>query len=432
MVFSASSCSVSFKDTLARNAGNIPAGLTQNTPSPPGSLVSTYGSTGKSVLAIAGSSAVNVYNSKLQADGKLVLVGSVKMTGSLDWLTARLNTDGSFDTSFNGTGYSIYSYGSSDDELIGIDIQSDGKILTAGIGSSSHSDITTARWNSDGTLDTTFNGTGIAVKTDPSWYNGGYTVKVQSDGKILVGGYLYTGGYKDIVLRYNTDGTPDTTFNSTGVVLFNTGTGSAYVQDISIQSDGKIMLAGGSKISGYYQAGLARLNADGTFDTSFDGDGKKEITISTGADAQLDRVEVLSNGKILSSGRTSNGSNSDGILFQLNSDGSMDSGFGSSGIVTFDSGGDDAFMHFAIDSNGRIIVAGRTPGAGSFSDGLIWRFNSNGSIDTSFGTSGHINLSMSGYASDILSPQILSDGKIWAVGSAIPSDGAVFSALIWP
>lgn len=190
-----------------------------------------------------------------QADGKILVAGNfTTMNGTSRVRIARLYADGSLDPSFDpGAG--------TDNSVRALAIQPNGKILVAGFfincGGSSRPRI--ARLNSDGSLDTSFNpGTGASGPT--------YDVVVQPDGKILLGGFFTTfnGNSVPSIVRLNADGSIDTSFN--------TGTGpSSSLHDLALQPDGRIVITGGfTSVAGVPRQGIARLNADGSLDASFD------------------------------------------------------------------------------------------------------------------------------------------------------------------
>jgi len=193
----------------------------------------------------------------------------------------RYNTDGSLDTTFNTTGIVTTPIGSDDDTGQAIAIQPDGKIVV--VGYSGYSDISydfaVVRYNTDGSLDTNFNTTGKVTTDFDSNRDKGRSVALQSDGKIVVAGEVVLSYPKDYqhygVARYNTGGSLDTTFNTTGKVTFDFSGNSCYAGAVALQSDGKILVAGTSNPGGWDQEfGIARLNSSGSLDTSFSSDGQ--------------------------------------------------------------------------------------------------------------------------------------------------------------
>jgi uncharacterized delta-60 repeat protein len=256
----------------------------------------------------------------IQSDGKIVAGGYfTSYDGTSQNSITRLNSDGTRDTSFTiGTGFDL--------AINGIAIQSDGKIVVGGYFTSYNgtpqNNIT--RLNSDGTRDTSFTiGTGFNDEI--------YGIAIQSDGKIVVGGYFtsYNGTPQNNITRLNSDGTRDTSFTI--------GTGfDFFIRGIAIQSDGKIV-AGGyfTSYDGTPQNSITRLNSDGTRDTSF--------TTGTGFDNFIRVIAIQSDGKIVAGGYfTSYDGTPQNKITRLNSDGTRDTGF------TIGTGLDDDVLIIAI------------------------------------------------------------------------------------
>ena len=180
----------------------------------------------------------------IQADGKILVAG----VGMRNFAVARYNSNGTLDTSFDGDGKLTTDFGGSD-YVSGMAIQADGKIVVAG---GSNSDFAVARYNSNGTLDTSFDGDG-KLTTDFRGYDLANTMAIQADGKILVAG----GSDSDFaVARYNSNGTLDTSFDGDGKLRINFSDGYDFANSMAIQTDGRIVLAGTNS----RDFALARLN----------------------------------------------------------------------------------------------------------------------------------------------------------------------------
>ncbi len=201
---------------------------------------------------------------------------------------------GDLDTSFNSTGKVTTDILSSDDGGNAMTIDSSGKILVAGLANNgSNYDFALARYNSDGSLDTTF-GTGGKVTTGIlSSDDLGYAITIDSNGKILVAGYAYNGSsnYDFALARYNSDGSLDTTFDTDGKVTTAIGSGTDLDNAITIDSNGKILVAGYAfNGSSNFDFALARYNPNGSLDTSFDTDGKVTTDILMAKSPQISSV----------------------------------------------------------------------------------------------------------------------------------------------
>jgi uncharacterized delta-60 repeat protein len=278
-----------------------------------------------------------IWTTSIQTDGKIIIGGeftSYNETGINR--IARLNTDGTLDTSFNvGTGASL--------DINTISIQTDGKIIIGGgfafYNGTSRNHI--ARLNDDGTLDTSFDpGTGAS-----GGVSGGpvLTTAIQADGKIIIGGRFldYNGTAINFLARLNADGTLDTSFD--------TGTGPGnVVRTISVQTDGKIIIGGDfTSYNGTFNINrIARLNDDGTLDASFNqgGSGPTNVVLTTA---------IQDDGKIIVGGSFSsfNGTSRSRIA-RLNDDGSLDSSFDPG------TGANASVETTSIQTDGKIIIGG--------------------------------------------------------------------------
>ena len=341
----------------------------------------------------------NVWDVKVQSDGKVIVSDSLSPAGTVinrrD--VKRLNTDGSLDASFGVVSFS--SYGTVYDVLP----LPDGKILIGG-NFDAVNEVprdTLARLNADGTVDTSFNAGNIPCCGVAAVF----AIALQSNGKILIGGNFG-------MLRLNTDGSIDSTaqFNSynfsgrvwaivvqpdgkilvgsdSGIVRFNTdtsrdtsfnATANSTVEDILLQPDGKILIGGGfTQVNGVNRGRIARLGADGSLDASFNPPGGANNTIET--------IALQPDGKIIIGGMFTavNGANR-GYLARLNADGSLDNGFVANA---------NYFVHsVALQADGRIVVGGEFTVLNNTPRRRYARVNSDGSLDTLFNVGSGANL----------------------------------------
>lgn len=344
----------------------------------------------------------------IQTDGKIVAAGYRGLM--------RFNSDGTLDTSFSGDG-KIQSNGS----FYAVAIQTDGKIVAAGSisSSSSSSSFSLSRFNADGSLDTAgFNdsdastpaGT-VVTQIGTSNNAGGNAIAIQSDGKIIVAGYANVGtvnapDYDFAIVRYNADGTLDGNFDGDGKVTTPLGTTNDRANAVAIQADGKIVVAG--KAGNTFAA--ARYFSDGSLDLSFSNDGKVTTqVVGTGSNGG-NAMAIQPNGKIVVAGFANNASNSNFAVVRYNADGSLDTaGFNDSDsdaitpagtVVTSISTGSDGGNSVAIQTDGKIIVAGYSSN-GSNNDFAVVRYNTDGSLDNSYSTDGKVLVDVSNGESDI-------------------------------
>jgi uncharacterized delta-60 repeat protein len=201
-----------------------------------------------------------------------------------DFALARYNADGSLDTSFDGDGKVTTAIGASTDVGYSVIQQADGKLVVAGYSwNGSNDDVALVRYNTDGSLDTGFDGDGKVTTAIGTGYDEGYSVIQQADGKLVVAGTSYNGSSNDFALvRYNADGSLDASFDGDGIVTTAIGAANDYAQSVIQQADGKLVVAGYSHNGSDSDVALVRYNADGSLDTGFDGDGK--VTTAIGAE----------------------------------------------------------------------------------------------------------------------------------------------------
>ena len=330
----------------------------------------------------------------VQPDGKIVAAGGgYSANYDVDFVVARYNEDGSPDQTFGGgTGRvttDIYSFGY--DEARAIAIQPDGKIVVAGVGSDCYSGCTLIRWgvvryNLDGSLDTSFDGDGIVAMSIASNDDRAYGITLQPNGKILVAGRSGLGLETDFTLvRYNPNGSLDATFDSDGIVRTAIG-GEDFGYSVALQPDGKIVVAG-ERFEGAYGTNtdfaVVRYNSDGSLDSTFDSDGKVTTPIGSGGESAFS-VAIQSDGKIVTAGYSDNGANIDFALVRYNANGSLDTSFDFDGKVTTPFGsGDEQARSVAIQTDGKIVATG--PYWDEWGAFALARYNPNGSLDTTFG-----------------------------------------------
>jgi uncharacterized delta-60 repeat protein len=368
-------------------------------------VIRRYGGMLDSNFATGVGAAYQIYTIALQGDGKILIGGFlVSYNGVSSGGIARLNSDGSLDTSFAAVG------AGADADVCSIALQDDGKILIGGyfhnyngIGRGS-----VARLNSDGSLDTSFLATGEGAEYPV------YSVAVQSNGKILIGGQFatYNGTSRGRIARLNSDGSLDTSFLATGVGADQT------VYAIALQGDGKILIAGYfTAYNGVSRGYVARLNGDGSLDTSF---------LST--DVGADRGPILSiaeqgDGKVLIGGGFYyfNGIRRN-MVARLNSDGTLDATFLATG-----NGADGDVRSVVLQNDGEILIGGGFIDYNGIGRRGIARLNSDGSLDTSFLVTG------TGTNGWLYSVAVLSDGKILIGGQFTTYNGTARGnfARIW-
>jgi uncharacterized delta-60 repeat protein len=367
----------------------------------------------------------------VQTDGKVVAVG-----GSYTFIpnattevaqVLRYNADGSLDTTFDGDGIvttaiSGTTLGNSS-MFWDVVIQPDGKIVAAGSTSAGvDQDFAVVRYNANGSLDTTF-GTGGIVKTDFGTSGDSASgIALAPDGKIVVSGS--NANDVMVIARYNTNGALDPTFDGDGKLTLVGG----RLREIALQADGKIVVVGSPEGSGATL--VLRFNTNGTSDTTFDGDGRAEFNVISNGNA----IALLGDGKIFIGGNAGDaGGRSDFGVARLNANGSLDTTFDGDGVAQVNFGysafGEsfttDSVNDIALQPNGKIIAVGyvqsnQFTGSAPTHTGIV-RFNQNGSLDTTFGNGGKKTTADEGFRLlDVLDvPKAVAlapDGKIVVAG----------------
>lgn len=351
------------------------------------------------------------YDVVLQPDGKIIVAGTGAAGGA--FALARYNSNGSLDNTFDGDGKQSTIFGGKGDYGHSLALQSDGKIVVAGYTTilGLRQNFALARYNTNGSLDNTF-GTGGKVSDSAGYENSAYATAIQSDGKIVVAGtsssYSSTVGdyYRFVLLRYNTNGTLDNTFDGDGRVLCDSGKNrDAFA--LAIQADGKMIVAG--TIDSNFA--LYRYNSNGSLDNTFGVSGKVITDIAITSLDIIYSLALQSDGKIIACGTTYNSStNSDIALIRYNTNGSVDNTFGTAGKVITSVAAFDEGTSLAILSNGKMIVAGAADDKFA-----VLRYNSNGSLDNTFDTDGKVSTAI-GTSAAGTSVAIQSDDKIVVAG----------------
>jgi uncharacterized delta-60 repeat protein len=296
----------------------------------------------------------------------------------------------SLDTSFSGDGKVTINFSAGDDIGSGIAVQSDDKIVVVGTSdnASGTSEFALARFNLDGSLDTSFNGDGLVTTFFSPANDVGSGIAVQSDDKIVVVGTSDSGsGISEFaVARFNVDGSLDTSFSGDGLVTIGFSAGDDVGSGIAVQPDGRIVVVGTSDAgSGISEFALARFNVDGSLDTSFNGDGLVTAGFLAGNDVGSG-VAVQSDGNIIVVGTSDNLSTTFLAIAGFNVDGSLDSSFGGGGSVLTKSSlnGRDFGSGIAVQSDDKIVVVGSGDDLNGDLEIVVARFNADGSLTGNF------------------------------------------------
>jgi uncharacterized delta-60 repeat protein len=333
-------------------------------------LANDVGFSSDGVANSSGQYGVGYQDVALQGDGKVVSVGGI---GTSHKIVERYLSNGALDTSFSADGLVSISSSSISYGYTGVALEGNGKIIAAGGFASNWGPVfELARFLSNGALDTSFSGDGKQsnnLSGDPDYLLWALT---QSDGKILVGGGTGTSpSAVGVVSRYLSNGELDAGFNGTGTVL--TAANVLYKANAAaIQSDGKILVTGGN-LSHVIQ----RYLSNGALDTSFSGDG--EVAEGYSGSFAGRALGLQADGKIIMGAL-----GTDANIYRYLSNGVLDTSFGSSGRKTVDLGSTTDVVWTVTESAGVI----RGFGSGTNNAPYAFRLISNGALDTSFSGDG--------------------------------------------
>jgi uncharacterized delta-60 repeat protein len=384
----------------------------------PGDLDPSFGGDGMRTFgALSGDDAQAVL---VQPDGKLVLAGY----GGGNLAVARLNRDGSSDVSFGDGGMSGTDFGGNDSGHAAA-LQPDGKIVVAGY-KEVDAEIAVARFHPNGSLDSSFDPGGADGPGRKTFGYGGYdiarAVLVQPDGKIVVVGN--GNANRDLaVTRLNPDGSFDRSFDGDGTAGADVG-GADLGFAAALQPDGKIVVAGST---GGEDVAVARFNptgpADKTLDTTFNGAGWRRFGYGGFDSARA--VLVQPDGKIVLAGY--GGPNYDLMVTRLNSDGSFDSGFSDGGTSGTDLGVNDYGHAAALQPDGKIVVAGER--SSDDDDFAIVRLQPGGALDTTFSFDGRTTVNFGGNDSG-QAVTLQANGRIVVAGDTTPGRDFAVARLL--
>lgn len=379
----------------------------------------------------------------VQPNGRIVVAGGTWIPDGTEneyIAMARFMPNGSLDVTFGGgTGKvtvvptNLYGY------LAEILILPNGKILGAG-GAWTHDGIEhyfmLARFNTDGTPDNSFDGDGF-VTTKLSPYDQYATaLALQPDGKILVAGPANISGYSEFaVLRYTSNGTLDNTFGGgDGTVTMPVGESYSSLRNLALQPDGKIVVTGFAVANGFEDFALARFKSDGAPDPSFGGgDGVAMVSVSPKNDGALE-IALQTDGKIVLAGYSNSGANNynDMAVVRFNANGTLDNTFSGDGQETahLSDYGEDA-RGLVIQPDGKILLGGSRAAAPNETKKVaLVRFNTNGILDNSFHNDGVATLDVGPGGGNIEEITLQPDGKVVAVGPVWDTQAQLNSFVI--
>jgi len=353
----------------------------------------------------------------VQPDGKILIAGGARF-GTMQYQITRYNTNGTIDTTFANGGTVLEPLGPGNGQAFAIALQADGKVVVAGDVTSDRNKFGIARFNTDGSLDLLFGGGGSAVAVGPAGDAGAHAMVIQPDGKIVLGGFSTgaTGKKVFTLVRYTSVDTIDTTFGTNGFVIGAEGAVDEEIDSLGLQADGRIVAAGTSANG----LRMQRYNADGTIDASW------THTLFPYINGGLDMVVQDADQKIAVVGNVPDGAVSDlGILRVSMVDGAADTTFGSgtcangpcpgvTATIIGDSGGPTGL---ALQGTNYLVSGVSFPAFGT-SSVVVFRFTSNGTLDTTFGTNGKASAKPTGNGDNGRGIALRANGGIVVAGLA--------------
>lgn len=377
----------------------------------PGDLDPSFDGDGIVTTAAGGGGQINAI--AIQPDGKIVAVGQ-SFSSNFDIAVNRYTPTGGLDPTFDGDGKVITAVGTGDDVASAAALQPDGKIVVAGrTFNGSNDDAVVVRYLPSGALDTSFDGDGVVSATIGSGNDAATGIVVQPDGKIVIAGSSSNGANSDFFLaRFTSSGLLDGTFGLGGKKTTPIGSGNDSATALALLSDSRLVVAGHSTntVTGNEEIAIARYTSSGNFDPSFDTDGKVLTLIGAG-DSLANAMTVQWDGKIVVAGEV----DTNFTVSRFTPSGALDPTFSGDGVAVTPAGtGFNGARAVAIQPDDKIVAAGWTgPLPNKFA---LIRYTAAGKLDPSFGGDG-IVLTAIGSTNDIASAlAIQPDGKIIAGG----------------
>ena len=401
---------------LALVLAGLGAGTLPMASAAPGDLDPTFGTGGKVVTDFM-SGTDYVQDIGIQADGKIVLGGRSEKDGNSDFAIARYLSNGTLDSSFASGGQRLTPIGDAGDFGLALAIQPDGKILqfgNAALGATG-TDFALVRYLTDGSLDPDFGTSGIATfNFAGSSFDLAGDLLIQPDGKIVLGG---ESNDNFAFIRCLANGALDSSFGIDGKVLIDFG-GQDGIHGIALQPDGKIVACGESFTTNgnSLEFAVARLDTDGELDPGFNGSGGQLIGFGPSAEI-ANGITVQSDGKIVIVGSTRVGGDSDFVLVRFLADGQLDAGFGNGGgaISPISEDDDDDAYQVHAGGDGKLLVCGVAINDNRF-DFALRAYLANGSPDAGFGSAGIVLTPIGTGTDESFAMAIQDDGKIVTAG----------------
>jgi uncharacterized delta-60 repeat protein len=343
----------------------------------PGGLDPSFSGDGQAFVQVSSQANDEAEAIAVMPDGRVVMVGRVPASDNADFAVVRLKPDGFPDLTFSGDGRMTFSAG--DDALRDVALESNGAIVAAG--QSDQNGLVVARITPAGRLDHTFSGDGKAGNTSADT---GEAVAVEPDGRVVVAGNVFGTDTFD-VLRFTAKGTPDTTFDHDGKrIIAIPGPNNPRVNDVAVDSHGRIVVAAGTGNAGDSDLDVFRLLPNGAFDHGFSGDGK--VDLDFGQDDSGPSLAIQSNDEIVVGGTFTSPGNDEAIgLARIAANGNLDTTFAGDGREIVDpTSGPEELDGLALQPNNAIVLSGQSGDSGDIQLFVV-RIGAGGKQDLGFG-----------------------------------------------
>lgn len=395
-----------------------------------GILDATFSTDGKVITSFPGLS--DVFALAIQPDQKIVAAGHVRKNNSYDFALARYQPDGSLDNSFGTDGKRFVHFGYGDDYGKSVLLQADGKIIVTGYASNgAHSDFALARLLENGDLDTTFGVQGLQTVAIGPGASEGWSAALQADGKIVMAGTAYLNATQSLIAlaRFTSEGTLDSLFGIAGIITTALDSLNDHAQAVAIQTDGKIVVAGYGRFGAYTDFALLRYQINGALDTAFGAQGKL-LTDFTGFNDYGYAMTLQPDGKIVVAGTTTSGTSLQSFaLARYEANGILDNTFGVNGKTKININNllvPNIAQAVTLQSDGKIVAAGYCyiPGYATLNFALA-RFHTDGNLDLDFNGTGMVSTPLQVGNDQARAVAVQADGKIVAAGRSASSDFAL-------
>ena len=360
----------------------------------------------------------------LQPDGALVTGGTAPSGSFGHFAVARFTAGGVLDTGFGSAGVVAEDFGGVDGVVNGLIVQPDGMIVAAGATLAfPHFSFALARYDGTGALDPTFGSGGTVTTHFGTCSDQANALVLQPDGKLVAAGYTSSGPSiigtcaADLALvRYDVDGSLDATFGSGGIVTTDLGTDADEARALVLQPDGKLVVAASTFVAGREVFALVRYADDGALDASF-GVGGIVTTDFVGPPRAAHALVLQPDGKLVVAGERRAPQTNDIAIARYDSDGTIDASFGTGGVAATNLEGDfETGLAVVRQADGKLVVAGQRSD-GTVADFVLVRFDANGVLDADFAGGGSLT-DFGGGPDAALALAAQPDGKLVASGMA--------------